>query len=351
MPTPISDDECLAVARFAAENPGLSVTELGRRYYPDEPGRSRELFRTRLETAKLRGLAAAEAPAVAQPPTRYHSPQGPPAPPEMVAQPPVGMGVPDWARQIPSANRLPVPASDAPAGDDYPRLTGDFLLLSDTHVPYQDSALMERAITDALAIGIRRFCIIGDLADGNQWSRRGLNMGYQRRWQDDVMVCEGILRSLLSVFESGVVLMGNHDAWFLRHFRNQADAEFLFARMYRTDERVLWSGFEQAVVTSGGRDIRLLHGANYSQANSLGVGQKLAAKFEQGIVMGHQHHAASGLSYSGRHQVVCLGGMYDAAKMRYVHESPRTNPAQTRSYGLLKDGYILHRIADGPTPF
>ncbi len=161
----------------------------------------------------------------------------------------------------------------------------------------------------------------------------------------------GILRALLSAFDSGVVLLGNHDAWFLKHFKNQADAEFLFARMYRTDERVLWSGFEQAVVTSGGRELRLLHGANYSQVNALGMAQKLSAKYEQGICMGHQHTAVSGLSYSGRHQCICLGGMYDPAKMRYVHESPKTNPVQTRSYGLLKEGYILHRIVDGPAPF
>jgi predicted phosphodiesterase len=353
-----TDAECLAVAQFQVENPGLRVSELSRRYYHDQDiseNAARCRFVDRLNEAKRRGLTAEALPEsrpfptqetapIQEMPPRYGSPQGVPAPPEMV--------VPDWARQLPAqTGRLPVPASDAPAGDDFPRLAGDYLLISDTHVPYHDATLIERAITDALAVGIRRFVIIGDLVDGNQWSKRGLNMGYQRRWQDDVMLCEGVIRALLSAFESGVVLLGNHDAYFLKHFRNQADAEFLFARMYRTDDRVLWSGFEQAVVTSGGREIRLLHGANYSQMNALGMGQKLAAKYEQGIVMGHQHHAASGLSYSGRHQVVCLGGMYDPAKMRYVHESPKTNPVQTRSYGLLKEGYILHRIADGPTPF
>jgi UDP-2,3-diacylglucosamine pyrophosphatase LpxH len=164
------------------------------------------------------------------------------------------------------------------------------LLLSDLHVPYHDADLLERAIRHARSLGVRKWVVIGDLMDGNQWSKRGLQTGYQRRWQDDAEIGAAIVRVLVEAIGPGTVLMGNHDAWFVKHFRGQAEAEWLLSRMFRTDESVLWSRYEQARVSSGGRVVALTHGANYSGANPLGVGQRLSAKWGCGVVMGHQHH-------------------------------------------------------------
>lgn len=79
-----TDEECLAAARLAAENPGASKSALARRLFPDirdEAGRAR--FRRLLLEADRRGLTTGggEPPM----PPRYGSPQGPPAPPEMLA--------------------------------------------------------------------------------------------------------------------------------------------------------------------------------------------------------------------------------------------------------------------------
>lgn len=255
--------------------------------------------------------------------------------------------VPAWAVEEEPDHRFP--RSDAPRADQWPRLTGDFLVMSDLHVPYHDADLLERAVADARRLGIRQWVVVGDLMDGNQWSKRGLQTGYQRRWQDDAEIAAAIVRQLVRLIGPGTVLMGNHDAWFVKHFKGQAEAEWLLSRVFGTgDADVLWSRYEQAEIVSGGRAIRATHGANYSSGNPLGLGQKLAAKWECGVVMGHQHHATHGLSWSGNHQVVCMGGMHDPTKLAYIHESPRTNPAQTRSYVLLKDGYMKHVLCDGP---
>jgi len=42
-----------------------------------------------------------------------------------------------------------------------------------------------------------------------------------------------------------------------------------------------------------------------------------------------------------------MGGMHDPRKLMYLHEAPRTNPQQSRSYVILKNGYMSHYIADG----
>lgn len=245
------------------------------------------------------------------------------------------------------AMRGPIVArADTPLADQIPELSGDMLIMSDLHIPYHDAELIDTAIRHAQDMGIAQWLIVGDLMDGNQWSKRGLNTTYQRRWQDDAEIAQAIVHQLVEHVGPGTVLMGNHDAWFIKHFRGQAESEWLLSRIFRTDENVLWSTFEQCSIKSGGREIRATHGANYSSANPLGVGQRLAARWECGIVMGHQHHATHGLSWSGRHQIVCMGGMHDPRKLAYIHESPRANPAQTRSYVILKDGNMDHVIAD-----
>ncbi|NBW19657.1 MAG: hypothetical protein EBR82_67960 [Caulobacteraceae bacterium] len=241
-------------------------------------------------------------------------------------------------------NVFSLPRIDMPAGDDYLRLSGDYLLLSDLHIPYHDPAFIEKAVRTAQRDGIRKFVIIGDTMDANQFSKRGKQLGIQRSWQDDVIIAEAVYRALLGVFDLGVVLLGNHDAWYESHYRGLIDPAFMFPRVFQTGERITFSRYEQAEVVSGGRAIRLLHGANYSAANPLGVAQTLCAKFEQTVAMGHQHHACSGRSRSGKHQAICLGGCYDVSKMSYLHVSPRTNPVQTRSFGILQGGIIRHYI-------
>lgn len=243
-----------------------------------------------------------------------------------------------------SLDNFSLPRIDIAQGDDYLRLSGDYLLLSDLHIPYHDPAFIERAVRTAQRDGIRKFVIIGDTMDANQFSKRGKQLGVQRSWQDDVIIAEGVYRALLSVFDLGIVLMGNHDAWYESHYRGMIDPAFMFPRVFQTGERITFSRYEQAEVASGGKAIRLLHGANYSAANPLGVAQRLSAKFEQSVVMGHQHHSCSGRSWSGKHQCVCLGGCYDVGRLSYLHVSPRTNPVQTRSFGVLQGGIVKHYI-------
>jgi predicted phosphodiesterase len=249
---------------------------------------------------------------------------------------------------MPTPMPISAPLSDAPLADQVVEVDGDMLIMSDLHIPYHDADLIDEAVDRACSAGIKQWLIVGDMMDGNQWSKRGLALTYQRRWQDDAEIAQAMIHYLVERIGPGVVLMGNHDAWFIRHFRGQAETAWLLSRIFNTDDDVIWSHHEQCLIRSGGRMIRALHGANYSGANPLGVGQRLSAKYESAIVMGHQHHATHGLSWSGRHQIVCMGGMHDPRKLMYLHESPRTNPQQSRSYVILRSGYMAHYIADGP---
>lgn len=253
---------------------------------------------------------------------------------------PLAPAVPAWAREDDEPEVFRIPKGDPKRYDLFPRLEGDYLVWSDPHAPFHDDEFMTLSIKKAHRLGIQDLIIAGDLMDGNQFSKRGLHIGHQRRWQDDAEIGAAIVRVLSAAFRRVTILMGNHDDWFTKYFRGHADAEWLYSRLFNTAGNVEWTHFQQCEVKSGGKTFRVLHGANYSGRNPLTVGKDLAAKFGCGIVMGHQHHHESGFDKSGDHQVVCMGGMYDPSKLAYIHESPRTNPVPTPGYAIIKDGWV-----------
>ena len=221
------------------------------------------------------------------------------------------------------------------------QIDGDYGLISDLHIPYHDPAVIERFCAECWRHGIKKFAILGDFFDGNQFHpKRGKDQHHSRRFQDDVVLAEEILAGLLSCFDSGVFLQGNHDEWFSAHMRGQVDPAWMLEKLFNgIADRVQFTGYQQAILTSGDQEIRLAHGRSYSQGNPLGVAKTLSAKFEQPVVIGHQHHHEAGYSRSGR-QVLCMGGSYDPTRMAYIHESPGGHPKQTRGFAIVKNGTI-----------
>lgn len=239
------------------------------------------------------------------------------------------------------------PVQHVPLADQWEKLTDDgngFLLFSDTHCPYHDHEFMNSMMDEAVRRNIKRYVLIGDFMDANQFSKRGQHLGVQRTWQEDVNAAEAMLNSIHSWFDSGLILMGNHDRWAENHYRGLVEAEWYFSRLFNTGGKAQFSRYEQCELESGGKQFRLLHGANYSGANPLGVAQRYAAKFGQGVVMGHQHHAVDGYDASGKHRCVSMGCCADPRKLAYLHTSPRTNPAQTQSFCIIKNGHLIHHI-------
>ena len=223
-----------------------------------------------------------------------------------------------------------------------PVLYGDRACISDTHFPYHSGALLRQFCVDAYNRGVKRFVLVGDMMDGNQFHpKRGGCQQHSRRWQDDAELAKKMLAGLLEVFDGGEILTGNHDAWFQYHFRGQVDPEWIMENIFHEfADKLIFTRFEQAKLFSGSKEFRLLHGSNYSGPNPIGVAKRLSAKFEAGIIMGHQHHQEAGWSLSGKHRVVCMGGAHDPTLFGYTQVSPRTNPVQTQGYCIVRNGEV-----------
>lgn len=227
----------------------------------------------------------------------------------------------------------------APSLNAWLKLEGDWGLLSDFHIPYHDPIVIGKALERFKTMGLKQVCIVGDTLDGNQFhGKRGPFEHHGRTFEEDCEVARGVYRIILEHFQRVVVLNGNHDQWFASHQRGQMSLEYLFGHIYSEfGDRLQHSAYEQADLVSGGVKWKLLHGANYSAPNPLGVANAYAAKFACNVAMGHQHHHADGFSQGG-HRIICMGGAYDPSRMSYLHFSPRRNPNPTRGYAAVIDG-------------
>ncbi len=240
--------------------------------------------------------------------------------------------------------KFSIPESTQPVADDFLKLSGDFAIISDLHVPYHSAKTIEKFLETAYSQNVRKFIINGDMNDCGQFHpKRGDFQHHNHRYQDDLDLNKVIYAEFMKCFpEGGYVLSGNHDNWFVQNMKGELDADWTYSKFFHEFPLIKFSNFEQCQVTSANKVFRVLHGANYSATNPLSVVQKLSAKFECGVIAGHQHLSCSGHSYSGKYQTVCLGGAYELNRLSYLHHSPRCNPTPTNGFAILKDGIVTN---------
>lgn len=239
---------------------------------------------------------------------------------------------------------IPIPDSPCPDMDDFLRLSGNYGIISDLHIPYHSSRVITHFLDNCNQFGLEEIIIAGDWMDGGQWHpKRGKNQQHHRDFQEDTDLAKRVIEAILTHGVKRMYLvMGNHDAWFETHMRGQVDHEWLLDNLFHEfGDSVTFSSFEQCRVTSGGKEFSIVHGANYCGTNPMSIAKRLSDKFDSGIVMGHQHLHCTGRSYNGKHQIVCMGGAYDIKKLGYIHKSPRNTPTMTTGYALLKDGWLV----------
>lgn len=316
MPTPTIFDRALARPHFTGDNWPEVCRRLGP---PWVDGRGRvsdnsQSARKALLREMGRGDGHAPAPAAAAPP-------------------------PTWAAE--GGEHPAIPPSPEARSDEYPRLEGDYLVLFDPHLPLHDKALLDEACERAARLGVKRFLIGGDLFNHPQFGRHDRDKAQERRWQDDVEIGDRVMEALCARFPGpNHVIMGNHCRWLFDALRGQADVSWLWSRILQgAGERVTFTDHEMCQVTSGGERFFVAHGANYSSVNPLGVAKRLAGIHHMHVVIGHQHMAEQGRDASGRYQVICGGGVFDPARMRYANLVAKTLPRMQQGYVIIKGGY------------
>ena len=112
-------------------------------------------------------------------------------------------------------------------------------------------------------------------------------------------------------------------------------------------DKVQASGWGWMHLTSGGRRFRVTHGKNYSVLTG-SVGNELANKFHEHIILHHQHHASISLDRYKWYIVVDNPALVDQRKLAYVSLDDTKSPNMAKGFCLVKDGEP-HLYVDGIT--
>ena len=235
-------------------------------------------------------------------------------------------------------SKYTIPESKMPLMNNWLKLTGDRAVISCIHAPYQNHRVLEDFLNTADSLGIRKATIIGDVFDNNAFNRKRGGMFQSYRWSDAVQVVQEIFKEFDKCFESYEVLTGNHDNWLIDRLGNEIDYDQIMdSLMHRANPRAVWSKFSHADLISGGKPFKLIHGANYSAVNPLGVASAYCDKYQSNVCMGHQHSCSQGFSSSG-FQAIVSGGAFSEERFGYTNIDPRKSPKMQNGFVMITEG-------------
>ena len=222
------------------------------------------------------------------------------------------------------------------------RLEGNWLVIGDTHFPFEDTDLLKRAVSDAKALGIRNMLVAGDIVQGDNASH----------WPKDVAVYSQDLEMervaewavwFCSQFDLVMWFPGNHDRWHVRHadglatFRGEVWS-WLRHVDQRDIENLMLSEYDRVTLTSGDEDWTIAHQRKYAKMPG-SVAQKMINSFRTNVIVPHQHYSGVYTDENGFNVGIDIGGMFIAEAFHYANMN--TVPGQrkmSRGWATVVDG-------------
>ena len=217
------------------------------------------------------------------------------------------------------------------------RLTGDFLIINDLHIPATDWGFAGLAVDIAKRHlpRPRHLLIDGDFLDFESVSKWD-KLIVPTPLYDELEFARSYLNYLAEVFDDVWIIRGNHEDRFLKKFAGDVGAE-PFVHMLTRHDRIHFSMYAYCTVTSGGETFRVSHQRNYSR-NPLTVGRRLSNNHGTHVICGHQHHSAVGRNEANTKTIIDSGGLFDRELMAYCSLDDSTSPIMSQGFVLLKGG-------------
>ena len=252
-------------------------------------------------------------------------------------------------------------AKVAPVLVTNPKIFGDFVIISDPHMPFHDPKTIDKACEASRLLGITSLVIAGDLMQMDAISRY-VNAGKLVRLSQEIISCGRVLHALSGVFDEIHIIMGNHDqrlerfaAALLSSSEGRKSFE-LTAKILDVDENpesvaygILHHFFDNEKVklyplpqlTVNGRWI-VMHPGSCSRIAPQ-TERRMVAKFRKPVIGGHNHLFGIGFDESGQDVAANIGHCSDPSKMRYIHEKITTFPAMNQGFCcIVRDDTAPH---------
>jgi predicted phosphodiesterase len=256
---------------------------------------------------------------------------------------------------------------DYPA--EIPLLTGDWMVMSDSHVPLHDSRAMRAIVKAGKQLRLTNLLIAGDLMDFEEIS------AFRQASPNAVSPAETILAALRVLdgfsqqFSRIIVLKGNHDDRLQRLMESAVAGrnkfQFLLASLEKEELEALdynhryvtvlerwvadkaprltklvkWSPLPQAFIAgpAGMKPWRVTHPKSYSRLAPQ-TERRLWQVYTQPVIGTHGHLFGMSISPNGEHPVVQIGHTSRREAVRYLAEQITDHPVWTQAFCAILKG-------------
>lgn len=238
------------------------------------------------------------------------------------------------------------PNGGVPLFTGHPQVSGNRVVISDTHIPKTNLPLFETVNKAGAYYGVKHLTIAGDWFDnGHQNNFRkkvtGTTMAY------DLSMSRKLISHLLEWYDTIELIPGNHDDWFLENQDGQIGMqEYAALAVDAADiDRVSFYSYDRMTLYSAGVEWTIAHQSDTSVI-SLKVAEQLANKFHSNMIVPHQHNTALGYDRYAWYVLADIGGLHDASKMDYMSLKTGVRPVFDPGYAVIVDGAIELIIPD-----
>ena len=239
---------------------------------------------------------------------------------------------------------------------DYLTLDGDdWLIISDIEVPDHDVVYLRLALLTAMARGIKKCVIAGDLVATDQQALNSWVNTWSPENQLNYLQAVGVTNTILDEyarwFDEIYIIEGNHDDRIARATKG----ELYLGAILKNNSRVYYSRYAYLYLRTSARGlIKVVHPSNFSQ-DPVTLGEKLY-NVEQGpnynpynpigtfekshIVLAHCHRKQTGKSPDGVYEIHALGTGRDEQATQYKSKSATKHYQWDHAFLAVKDGFF-----------
>jgi hypothetical protein len=224
---------------------------------------------------------------------------------------------------------------------DFEKLDGDdFIIISDIEIPDHNPLYLLLALYTAMAHGIKKLVIAGDLIATDQkglvaWVATWVEQG-ELNYEDAIALVVSILREFEKWFDIIIVIEGNHDDRVARATQGQVH----FGMLLNGTTKVVYSRYSYLHLNTSRGLVWIVHPSNFS-GDPITLGQKLYSNHSPKghWIVAHCHRRQDGWSPDGEYEIHALGTGRDPERTKYKATKINTHKAWDTSFLMIKGGY------------
>lgn len=216
-------------------------------------------------------------------------------------------------------------------------LEGNWLVISDLHIPIMDNAWFEKAMRTAKEHGLTNVLLAGDLLDSrpaSQWP--DLVPAYSQDLESAVL--SSVTHYLADNFERVVYMPGNHDRWYIKKAGGSMTFEGMIGDFVKfLPDNLIVTEYDRVYIDSDGVEWMVPHQRNYSNKSG-SVAQKLINKYRTNVIIPHQHYSGLYVDEWGYNHAIEIGGLMLIPGVAYANMTTSTSRPMQNGYAMVKDG-------------